>query len=97
MDILFVSTREESNCVDKHIILDVRDVTAQIAIIIPFDKVLEYSNTLLTNDRVLNSVMNSHQAFYSRIQCVEKDGTNFFVMVDKLRVCAETQPTFDLV
>ena len=82
MDMMFIPIHEGSS--DKHIILDVRDMTFQVPIIVPFDKVSEYTNTLLTNEKVFNSV--KHQAFSTRIHCYLKNNTKFFVMGDKLKI-----------
>ncbi len=81
---LFASTNEGENSSNKHIILGVRDMTAELAIIVPFEKVTEYTNTMVTSDRVYDVI--KHHVLYTRIRCIEKDGTKFFIMGDKLKI-----------
>ncbi len=74
---------------DNHIIVDVRDKTARFAILVPYEKVTEYTNTILTNDRTFHSL--KQQTFHTTIQCREIDDTRFFVMNAKLKIFNQPQ------
>jgi len=74
MDRLNMPTGEDGS--QSHIVLDVRDSTARLPIIVACNDVPKYTHDLMDN-----------KVFESTILCHEIDGTKFFKLVNKLQLC----------
>ncbi len=80
-----MSVPEIERSANQHVILDIRDRTARLAVIVPYEKDSTILRNLLYHD--IDQNLKQH-VFESTIHCNEIDGTKFFTLADKLRPIA---------
>jgi hypothetical protein len=83
VDCIFIQTQDES--LRKHLVLEVRDKTGQIALIVPFNTSTYTKGSTTTNEEEMVCLALKDHVFESTIKCTEMNQTKFFLLVGDLK------------